>query len=159
MHWHCYDGSTFSCKTMLHHNVWCNTTQNLCDTLLNHSGLWGASHGSGLLSDHSEAIKCTWFWNVVSQRSSVAVCLQSGKNNCFTIHWAEHQPSFSESFRFLAAPIPSHGQREVARVLGDVSGSRRQRVSGRHRRPAGERGARAAGPLFWHSPVFSPNFI
>ena len=71
------DGSTFSCKTTLHHNVWCNTTQNLCDTLLNHSGLRVASHGSGLSSDHSEAIKCTWFWNVALQRSSVAVCLQS----------------------------------------------------------------------------------
>ena len=34
-----FDGSTNSCKTTLHHNVWCNTTQNLCDTLLNHSGV------------------------------------------------------------------------------------------------------------------------
>ena len=92
-------------------------TTNLCDTLLK-----GAVQ---LMAQACQVIivkLCcvTRFLNIASQHSSVAVCLQSGKNNFWSIVWAGYQPSFPESFRVLSVSVLLHGAGEVARVIGVV---------------------------------------
>ena len=58
----------------------------------------------------------------VSLCGSVAVCLQSVKNNFWFNLWAVCQPSLPESFRVLVVPAPLHGAGGVARVVGVDSG-------------------------------------
>ena len=71
----------------------------------------------------------TLFKRSASLRGSVAVCLQSLKNNIWFNLWAGCPPSLPESFRVLDFPVLLQRAGGVRRVVGVVSGSRRQQMS------------------------------
>ena len=77
---------------------------------------------------HSSSIQIVKLFFVTQlQRSallhrSVAVCLQSSKNNLWSNLWAGHQPNLPESFRFIAFSDLLHGEGAVAWVIGVVRG-------------------------------------
>ena len=64
----------------------------------------------------------TLFKRSASLRGSVAVCLQSLKNNFWFNLWAVCLPSLPESFRVLVVPALLLGAGGVARVVGVDSG-------------------------------------
>ena len=73
----------------------------------------------------------TLFKRSASLSGSVAVCLQSLKNNFWFNLWAGCPPSLPESFRVLAFPVLLPGAGGLALVVGVVFGSPRQQVPGR----------------------------
>ena len=73
----------------------------------------------------------TPFKRSASLHRSVAVSLQSAKNNFWFNLWAGYPPSLPESFRVLAFPVLLPGAGGFALVVGVVFGSPRQQVPGR----------------------------
>ena len=73
----------------------------------------------------------TPFKRSASLHCSVAVSLQSAKNNFWFNLWAGYPPSLPESFRVLAFPVLLPGAGGLALVVGIVFGSPRQQVPGR----------------------------